>query len=85
MPIYAILDTNVGLLQWIGEASEEGEAYDFFAEEVNEEPYDVIESTEIFSLTPEEAIAVRTWWDNGAASHKTPDCISHYPRRAWGR
>jgi hypothetical protein len=72
---YAILDTNAGLLQWIGEASESGEAYDKAAADLNVDDYDLIGGSECFELSLEEAREVQEWWDNGAASIDCPECI----------
>jgi len=80
MTHYAILDNNAGLLQWIGKASEEGEAFDLYCAEVGiTDPVDqdvALDGVTIHHLTSADAKEVRRWWDNGGKSNETPECIN---------
>ena len=73
---YAILDTNAGLLQWIGEASSIREAIDDLDEQVGHDLAGHYGDFEVYELTKEEADEVNEWWgDNGGASHLVPECL----------
>ena len=72
---YAVLDTNAGMLQWIGTAESEADALAKLAIEANE-PELGTDELHVFTLTAEEADEVLDWWENGAPSSKCPACIS---------
>jgi hypothetical protein len=73
MTHYAILDTNAGLLQWIGRAGSTDEAFSKFAADVGE---DADRDSLVFhSIDAKEAKLVSKWWADGGHSNDTPEFI----------
>ena len=74
MTHFAILDTNAGLLQWIGRAGSADEAFAHFVADVGEENTDR-DSLAFHAINAKEANLVSKWWANGGPSNETPECL----------
>lgn len=71
---YAILDTNAGLLQWIGAANSEADALALCEKEINDADFGT-ESLKVYNITKNEVDQVLDWWENGASASSVPECL----------
>ena len=71
---FAILDTNAGLLQWLGKAKSEAAAIAAFIADVGGDVN--AKHIRVYALdNAKEAVEVASWWNAGGASNDTPDCL----------
>jgi hypothetical protein len=73
MNYFAILDTNAGLLHWLGRAENSTAALEAMQREIG--PDFSEENLNVYKLTAPEAKQVRRWWDHGGLSNETPGCL----------
>jgi hypothetical protein len=72
----ALFDKNAALLQWIGEASNIGQAVAAFnLDQLPDERCSADDFDAVTGLTDDEYDQIKLWWSNGGLSSKRPDCL----------
>lgn len=76
---FAILDRNIGFLQWLGEYPTAEAALADFGATVGIDPDGAglsLDDWRIYHLTAEEAAAVERWAQDGHPANECPTCVT---------